>query len=139
MALKDALKDIVDELQTISGIRRVPDEPPENNEQFPFAVVYPLTGLYTQGPAQLMKGLHNVNIELHVVRKADLAKEFNQVMNLLDTIPWELMKKLNDAEYDNLATIGQIEYTFGPLEWAGVDTIGVTYTIQGVKVETEIT
>jgi len=83
--------------------------------------------------------LHNVNIELHVVRKTDLAREFNQVMNLLDTIPWELMKKLNDAEYDNLATIGHIEYTFGPLQWAGVDTIGVTYTITGVKVETVIT
>ena len=139
MALKDAINDIVIELQTIEGIRRVPDEPPENNKQFPFAVVYPLTGLYTQGPAQLMKGLHNVNIELHVVRKADLAREFNQVMDLIDTIPWELMKKLNDAEYDNLATIGQIEYTFGPLEWAEVPTIGVTFTITDVKVETEIT
>ena len=139
MALKDAIKDIVDELQTIEGIRRVPDEPPENNKQFPFAVVYPLTGLYTQGPAQIMKGLHNVNIELHVVRKADLAREFNQVMNLIDTIPWELMKKLNDAEYENLATIGEIAYTFGPLEWAEVPTIGVTFTIMNVKVETVIT
>ena len=139
MALKDAINDIVIELQTIKDIRRVPDEPPENNDQFPFAVVYPLTGLYTQGPAQLMKGLHNVNIELHVVRKVDLAREFNQVMNLIDTIPWELMKKLNDAEYNNLATIGQIEYIFGPLSWAGVETLGVTYTIIDVKVETEIT
>ena len=139
MALKDAINDIVIELQTIKDIRRVPDEPPENNDQFPFAVVYPLTGLYTQGPAQLMKGLHNVNIELHVVRKVDLAREFNQVMNLIDTIPWELMKKLNDAEYNNLATIGQIEYIFGPVSWAGVETLGVTYTIIDVKVETEIT
>lgn len=139
MALKDAIGDIVDELQTIKDIRRVPDEPPENNDQFPFAVVYPLTGLYTQGPAQLMKGLHSINIELHVVRKADLAREFNKVMDLIDTIPWELMKKLNDAEYSNLATIGQIEYIFGPLSWAGEDTLGVTYTITDVKVETEIT
>ena len=139
MTLKDAISEIVSELQTIKGIRRVPDEPPENNEQFPFAVVIPLTGLYTQGPAQLMKGLHSIIIELHVVRKADLAREFNQIMDLIDTIPWELMKKLNDAEYNNLATIGQIEYTFGPLEWSQVQTLGVTYTITGVKVETEIT
>ena len=139
MALKDAIAEIVDELQTIKGIRRVPDEPPENNDAFPFAVVYPIAGLYTQGPAQLMKGLHSVNIELHVVRKADLAREFNQVMDLIDTIPWELMKKLNDAEYNNLATIGQIEYIFGPLSWAGEETLGVTYTITDVKVETEIT
>ena len=138
MALKDAIGDIVDELQTIPGIRRVPDEPPEDNDQFPFAVVYPLTGLYTQGPAQLMKGLHSVNIELHVARK-DLPRDYAKVMDLIDTIPWELMKLLNDGGYTNLATIGQIEYTFGPLSWAGVDTLGVTYTITNVKVETEIT
>ena len=138
MALKDAVAEIIDELQTISGIRRVPDEPPENNDQFPFAVVYPLTGLYTQGPAQLMKGLHSVNIELHVARK-DLPRDYATVMDLIDTIPWELMKLLNDGGYSNLATIGQIEYTFGPLEWSGVQTLGVTYTIQNVKVETEIT
>jgi hypothetical protein len=139
MALKEAVAEIVDELQTISGIRRVPDEPPENNDQFPFAVVYPLTGLYTQGPAQLMKGLHSVNIELHVVRKADLAREFGQIMDLFDTIPYELMKLLNDGGYSELDTIGQIEYTFGPLSWSGVETLGVTYTITNVKVQTAIT
>ena len=139
MALKEAVAEIIDELQTINGIRRVPNEPPENNDQFPFAVVYPITGLYTQGPAQLMKGLHSVNIELHVVRKADLAREFNQIMDLIDTIPWELMKLLNDGGYSELDTIGQIEYTFGPLSWAGVETLGVTYTITGVKVQTAIT
>jgi len=139
MALKEAVAEIVDELQTISGIRRVPDAPPENNEQFPFAVVYPLTGLYTQGPAQLMKGLHSVNIELHVVRKDDLAREFNQIMDIFDTIPYELMKLLNDGGYSELDTIGVIEYTFGPLEWAGVETLGVTYTVTNVKVQTAIT
>ncbi|MHC4646876.1 MAG: hypothetical protein ACYTBJ_15365 [Planctomycetota bacterium] len=136
--LKDAVAEIVDELQTISGIRRVPDDPPENNDQFPFAVVYPLTGLYTQGPAVLMKGLHSVNIELHVSRK-DLPRDFKLIMDLIDEIPYELMKLLNDGGYTNLSTIGEIEYTFGPLSWAGVDTLGVTYTITDVKVEREIT
>ena len=138
MALKEAVAEIVDELQTISGIRRVPDAPPENNEQFPFAVVYPITGLYTQGPAQLMKGLHSVNIELHVARK-DLPRDFSLVMDLIDEIPYELMKLLNDGGYSELDTIGVIEYTFGPLSWAGIETLGVTYTITGVKVQTAIT
>lgn len=138
MALKDAVAEIVDELQTIGEIRRVPDNPPENNEQFPFAVVYPLTGLYTQGPAQVMKGLHSINVELHVARK-DLPRDFKLVMDLIDEIPYELMKLLNDGGYSNLATIGDVEYIFGPLSWAGVETLGVTYTITNVKVETEIT
>jgi hypothetical protein len=135
--LKDAVAEIIDELQTIPEIRRVPDNPPENNDQFPFCVVYPLTGLYTQGPAKLMKGLHSVNIELHVARK-DLPRDFSQVMNVIDEIPYQMMKRLNDGKWSNLATFGEIEYTFGPLSWAGVDTLGVTYTITNVKVETAI-
>jgi hypothetical protein len=138
MALKDAVKEIVDELQTIKDIRRVPDNPPENNDQFPFAVAYPLTGAYTAGPpVGNLKGLHNVNVELHIARK-DLPRDYALVMDIIDQIPEELVKLLNAGGYSNLATFGEITYTFGPLSWAGVDTLGVTYTITDVKVETDI-
>ena len=139
MALvKNAIAEIIDELQTISGIRRVPDAPPEKNEDFPFAVVYPLSGSFVGGPATLMKGLHGINIELHVARK-DLPQDFSQVMDLIDEIPWQLMKLRNDGGYSHLATFGAITYTFGPLAWAGVETLGVTYTINETKIEREIT
>jgi hypothetical protein len=59
-------------------------------------------------------------------------------MNVIDEIPYQMMKRLNDGKWSNLATFGEIEYTFGPLSWAGVDTLGVTYTITNVKVETAI-
>ncbi len=137
--LKNAVAEIVDELQTIGAIRLVPDEPIENNnEQFPFAVVYPLTGLFIPGPATLMKGLHSINIELHVARK-DLPRDYVQVMNLIDEIPYQIMKLRKDGLLTNLETFGAITYIFGPLSWAGVDTLGVTYTIEEVKVEREIT
>ncbi len=137
-ALDDAVDEIINELKTISGIRRVPDEPPENNEQFPFLVGMPGEGTYTQGPAQVMKGLHDVRLELHVARK-DLPRDYRQVMNLIDEIPYQLMKRLNDGGWSNLATFGVITYTFSFLEWANVDTLGVIYTITDVKVQTAIT
>ena len=87
---------------------------------------------------QLMKGLHSVNIELHVARK-DLPRDYSQVMDLIDQIPNRLMKAHMDKEFTNLATFGIIDYTFGPLSWANVETLGITYTITGVKVETEVT
>ena len=138
MALKDAIAEIIDKLQELSDIRRVPDAPPENNDQFPFAVVYPITGTYEQIMTQRMKGLHSLNIELHVARK-DLPRDYALVMDLIDQIPNRLMKAHMDSEFSNLATFGIIEYTFGPLSWAGVDTLGITYTITGLKVETEVT
>lgn len=138
MALKDAVNDIIDALQELGDIRRVPDEPPENNDQFPFAVVYPLTGSYEMPTRGLMKGLHSINIELHVARK-DLPRDYRQVMKLIDQIPNKLMKKQIDAGLSNMDTFGITEYTFGPLSWAGVDTLGVTYTVTDVKVQTAVT
>jgi hypothetical protein len=137
MALKDAIDEIIDELQTISGIRRVPDEPPETNSAFPFAVVYPSTGLYTGGPPPLMKGLHSINIELHVARK-DLPRDYTQVMDLIDTIPKELYNLHRLGGFSNLDTFGDITYTFGPLAWGTVDTLGVTYTMTNVKIQSDV-
>lgn len=138
MALKDAIDEIIDELQTIEGIKRVPEEPPESNSAFPFVVVLPGTGDYHIGPPELMRGLHNVNIELHVARK-DLPRDYLQVMNLIDTIPKELYNKLRTSGFNYLSTFGQIDYIFGPLSWAAVDTLGVTYTIEDLKIQTDVT
>lgn len=137
-ALDDAIDEIIDELQTISGIRRVPDEPPEDNKAFPFAVVYPSTGLYEQIMTLEMRALHSINIELHIARQ-DLPRDYDKVMALIDVIPYELMKKLKDGNFTALDTFGTINYLFGPLSWGGVDTLGVTYTMKNVKVKTAIT
>lgn len=136
MALKDAIDEVIDELQTIPGIRRVPDEPPENNNAFPFAVVYPSTGVYHYGPPPLMRALHEINIELHVARK-DLPRDYLKVMDLIDTIPKELWDLLRTGGFSNLDTFGDITYIFGPLSWGAVDTLGVTYTMTDVKVQTD--
>jgi hypothetical protein len=144
MELKEALAEFISELQDIAGLRRVPTEPPESNDQFPFLVLYPITGRYRTGPPGLMVGLHDVNAELHIVRKDDLAREFAQVMNLIDEIPKKLYQGILDSSKFTDFTFGGsdeegIAYTFGPLSWAGVDTIGVTFTINSVKVSMDIT
>jgi hypothetical protein len=138
--LKNTVAEIIDELQTIPGIRYAPDELVENNnDQFPFAVVYPLSGYFnTFTTSAQMKGMHSINIELHVARK-DLPRDFATVMDLIDEIPYQLMKLRHDSGLTHMATFGNIEYSFGPMEWAGVNTIGVTYTITEVKVERNIT
>ena len=135
MALKDAAQEIIDELRKISDIRRVPDEPPETNSQFPFAVVYPLRGNYAGGPPGLMKGLHGVVIELHVARK-DLPRDYDKVMDIIDQIPEQLLSAMKNGRFSYLDTFDVIEYEFGALSWAGVDTLGVTYTMTNTKVQT---
>ena len=137
MTIKAAVQEVVDELRKISDIRRVPDAPPENNSQFPFVIVYPMRGTYFGGPPGLVTGLHGIVIELHIARK-DLPRDFDDVMDLFDELPNELFKSLKDAEFSAIMTFGNIEYEFGPLMYADVETIGVTYTMTEVKVMTTL-
>ena len=136
MALKDAAQEIVDELRKITDLRRVPDEPPETNSQFPFAVVYPIRGTYGGGIPGSMKGLHSITIELHVARK-DLPRDYSKVMDIIDQIPQQMLSALKNARFTALDTFGLIEYEFGALSWGGVDTLGVTYRMLDTKVQTD--
>jgi len=141
MALKDAIAEIVDELQEIDGIRHVPDEPPESNDAFPFAVVYPGAGRYKILAATNVLGLHNIIIELHVARK-DLARDYTTVMKIIDEIPKKIYQALKDRP-SNWETLGGdnefgIETSgFQALEWANVPTRGVVFTLLDVKVKEE--
>ena len=137
--LKNTVTEIINELQTMSGIRYTPDSLVENsNEQFPFAVVYPLTGYFnTLTTSAQMKGMHSINIELHIARE-DLPRDFSTLMDLIDEIPYQIIKLRNDGLLSHMATFGNIEYTFGEMYWAKVKTLGVIYTITEVKVERAI-
>ena len=136
--LRDACIEIVEEIQTISGIRSAPEVPPESTDLFPFVVTYPGAGNYHQGPFKVMTALHNITVELHVEKK-DLPRNFGTVMDLIDVIPYELMKLLNASGFSTISTFGNIEYSFGTMSWNDVETIGVRYTITDVKVQTTIT
>lgn len=130
--IKDGLQEVVDELKNLRDIRRIPDEPPENNDVFPFAVVYPISGIFQKIGAGFMTNLHNINIELHVARK-DLPRDYAQVVDLLDRIPNQLEIGLESGRFSSVTTWENITYTFGPLSWAGVDTLGVTFTMNNTK------
>jgi len=135
--LKDAVQEVVNMLREVDGLRRVPDEPPENNDQFPFVIVYPGDGRYKGGPPGLVTGLHNIVIELHIARK-DLPRDFSSAMVLFDRIPFKLFANLKAKKFSTIRTFSDIEYEFGPLNYAGIDTLGPTYTMTEVKIQTTL-
>lgn len=132
--VKDAIQEIIDELKNLDGIRRIPDAPPENNNQFPFVVVYPISGSFTKPSSGWLIGLHDINIELHIKRK-DLPRDFDEAMDLFQDLPKQLMSGQENGRFSNGFTWQAITYLFGPLEWAGVETIGFTFTLNGAKVQ----
>ncbi len=132
--IKDAIQEIVDELKNLRDLRNVPDAPPEGNDRFPFVVVYPASGEFQKMSYGFMTNLHNINIELHVERK-DLPRDFKKVVDIYDQIPKQLELGLEESRFSAVSTWETISYIgTDPMEYAGVDTLGVIFTMENVKI-----
>lgn len=138
MSLQDCIDDVQDHMAAISGIRAAPHEPPEDTAVFPFCAAYAGPGEFRTGePAGMMKYLGSIIVDLHLARK-DLPRDVERVMTYHESIP-------NDILEDT--TLGGHAQTSGPvscsgliaMEYGGVQTIGLRYTIQNVKIQQAFT
>lgn len=134
-SIQDAIDAINVILSAVPGIRAVPNDPPENMNVFPFAVVYPSSGTWEQGVPGERLGLCSLVVELHVTRR-DLPTAVQQALTFADTVPDALMADPTLAA--SVSTYGPIEWTFGPLAWGDVPTIGWRYTLTEVKIREDI-
>ena len=136
--IKDAVQEMVDELKNVSGLRRVPDAPPENNSQFPFATLIPVSGTLVMNSYGWMTGLHNVEIHLHVQRK-DIARAYDDIIPLLTDIPKQLMLGLKAGRFSALETWeSEITYIWEVSSWQDTPTLAYIFTVEGVKVQDTI-
>jgi len=133
--LQDAIEQIQDEMISLARMRRAPDKPPEQIAAFPFAVCYPESGEYTQR-SYVMQGLHTIAIEVHVQRK-DLPRDYSTAMTFAKSVPNEIFDAINGA-LSAIVTVGSISYTFGPMAYADVETLGFRFRLEGVKTEDAI-
>ena len=136
--LIDALQEIVDELHNVDGLRSVPDAPPESNDRFPFAMVYAESGEYVKEGHGWSLQLVNVEIQAHVAR-TDLARDYLELMTIVDKIPRQLESGLQNERFSAVETWdGPIGFTFGNSSWGGIKTLAITYTLR-VKIQDTVT
>jgi len=132
--LVDAIAQAQKYIRAMDGIKKS-ENPPDQMSVYPYAIAYPAAGDLAISPAGDCKGLHQIVIELHAERK-DLAKAIETLLPYGETIPSLLFDKLlhDDKWQHTVDTFGKITYTFGPLDYNGIATIGFKFTIHDVKV-----
>jgi hypothetical protein len=135
MALQDAIARIQTLVAAVDGIRASPQYLPEAINIFPYSVCYAGNGSYDFGPSGVMKGLHNIILEIHVARK-DLPRDTEKVMDYADSIPLAIMH--DPTLGATVSTIGPITYTFGGMQYGDQLTLGFRFTISNVKLMTTI-
>ena len=133
--LQQAIEQIQGVVRGLDRMRAAPIKPPEEIAAFPFAVCYSEAGDYEWG-SMIMKGLHTIVIEIHVARK-DLPRDYERAMTFAKSVPNAIFAAIPDT-LTAIVTVNTINYTFGPMAYADVETLGFRFRLEGVKTEDAI-
>ena len=132
--IQDVISQIQASVLTIPGIQSAPVTVPEAPGGFPFCCSYPRKGsLKTEG-AGWAHSFHTIFTEIHVSRQL-LSLSVMTAIGFLD--PFFKILIADPTLAGTVSTIQDIRYTFGKLEWAGIETIGIRFELD-VKMNLEV-
>jgi hypothetical protein len=128
--VKDIRRVLINHVKALGGIKTAPDSPTEDVGVYPFAVCYPRTGYGQGGTPGVLKGFHRFFVEIHCSRTL-LPQAIEQAEKYIEPF---LLALLNDPTLDDTVSnivVGSdsLTYDFGRLEWAGIETIGIRFTV----------
>jgi hypothetical protein len=127
-SIDDACKEIQTIVLAVSGIQAAPDYPPDKISQYPVSVCFAGSGIVTKEGAGVIRGLHQITLELHYQAK-NRARAVEVLNPLARLIYRALFNDSNFSLNSTVDTINEISYEFGPLGYDSVDTIGYTFSI----------
>lgn len=121
MAIKDVIFEVQQLWREVGGIASAPDTPPENAADFPFAVTYERQGVMRGQSFGWGLDFLVILSELHV-SQAMFQEGILLAQSKKDDF---LLKFIEDPTLNTtISTVREVRYTFGRLEWNGVQTIG---------------
>ena len=128
MSLSTAFDELAAVLRTLPNIKNVYREPVEAPSVFPFASIQPATGSYSSGSVGKILGDsdHNITV-LVLVERFDLPTAVYRSEPYADHLRDALQLKptLNGA----VQIVNGLSYTFGLVNWAGLDMLGYTFSV----------
>jgi len=128
MALRDAITRLQSHAGALSGMKEAPIDPPESANQFPFAVSYVRGGTWHVEGAGFSHALVTLVSEIHIARTL-LPLDIQLALPFFEPF---LRKLLNDQTLnDTVENIGDVDFSFGAMEYAGQPTIGWLFVLSG--------
>lgn len=129
MDITNALTRIQAIWKDVEGVRAAPNEPPETPEPFPIAITYERSG--ELDPANSFSDTWGEQTgviwsELHIQR-GNLPLGVRAALTYRDPF---LRALLADPDLnDKVMIIDSVKWTFQPMKWGGIDTIGYRFEI----------
>lgn len=111
---------------SIPGIRGAPSTPPDQINAFPFAVAYPASGDWQRTRPGTREGTQKIICEVHFSR-VNLAEDVREALPYGDLVAEKLLNHLTLS--GTVFDVERVDWTFGPMRWGAVDTIGWRFTV----------
>ena len=130
------LEAFIDELITVvsgvSGIRSVPNDPPNQIHSTPTVVIYSTIGRAKQAPPDVVTTWDDVTLAV-LVPLTDLPRRNAQMLQFRDSVPQAIYTALKDGTLTTMQDMREIEHTYGAVTWGGKEMFGYLFTIKSVK------
>lgn len=129
MSLETVIGKIATVLTGVSGIQAVYQQPPINPDEsvFPFAIVYINSGELRPMGATLVRGIHNLYVEIHQARTVVPA-----ALTAVQVWPERLFAALvadSTLAASSAMVVWPVLYQAGPIEYANYVHYGIRFTV----------
>ena len=128
------LQDVIEAIQDkviATGIKYAPDYAPSTLPgQWPAVITYPTNGRAVTGDAGIAYYLHNIHCSIHYP-PVDFSNTIKILVPYIETI----ITAITDDPWlsNNCEPFTAISYVIGPMKYAEMDTMGIRFTIENVK------
>jgi hypothetical protein len=132
MAINDIIKGAVNVQKTMPGIRAAFQDVPTSLNQLPCFVTYPSSGnLQWPRLPSIRRIEHDLNMDLYVQKGGDLSAADRTLKSYIDLVIATFDKNIQLS--GACLNSGVIKYQYGKMEYAGVEYLGIRFTLRVVE------
>jgi len=129
--IEDACSAIVTILTAVTELKQVPVNPPDTVNVPTFAIVFPISGVITNGVIGTKLSLHNIAVDA-LTKRTNLARDMAVVKPLIDLIKTALLA--DPTLTGTVQTYDSLTYELLETDYASVPMIGYRFTMNNVKI-----
>lgn len=133
-SLEGFVDEVIAVVRSASGIRYAPDDPPSSLATDPAAVVWLTDGRSLMAPAQVVTYHYGVRVGL-LTAMGNIATANQRILPRVEPVIEAIWARLLSPGFTNCQNIGQITFTYGPVEWGGVWMFGAVIDLEEVKIQ----
>lgn len=136
-SLEGFLDELIAVVRGVSGIAFVPDDPPARLANHPAGVVWLTGGRSVIGPPGVSTYHHDVRLGLMTAIE-NTAVANQRILPQLEPVIEAIWARLAGSAFTNCQNIGEITYTYGPIQWADVWYFGAIIDLAEVKIQRDL-